>query len=256
MSWPPGTKLGWAMPLSWPYINSTTHMSLFTINRPDFIYLEADRGGDITEKREKQVQIGMEMGCTHIILLDADMVYPPQFLEDLFLLLEDGADLAGIVCYRGYPPYNPLIWHPTEERHLRPFEDYQFGDIVDAGATGAACLLVKREVFEKVERPWFRFQMEEKEQGGKVIIMRRGEDTYFTRKATKAGFKLRISTKYDIGHLREMAVDRHFWITFAILNEMGSWENAFKLFQKLKDKKWFEREIVQPKNKKEVESNA
>jgi GT2 family glycosyltransferase len=214
------------------------------VDRPDFILLDACRGGDIAEKREYQIQEGMKLGCTHFILLDADMIYPPSTIVDLFQLLQvHGADMAGGLCYRGYEPYDPLIWSPTNEKLLKPFDDYNFGDIVDAGATGAACLLIKREVFEKLERPWFRIQTEEKTVDGKIVVIRRGEDTFFTRNATKAGFKLLINTAYDIGHLREFAVDRHFWITFGILNKMGSWDNAFKLFRKLGDKEWWEREF-------------
>jgi hypothetical protein len=94
-----------------------------------------------------------------------------------------------------------------------------------------------------VERPWFRIQSEEKTVDGKIIVIRRGEDTYFTRRATTAGFKLLINTAYDIGHMREFAVDRHFWITFGILNKLGSWSNVFKLFRKLKDKEWMKKEL-------------
>jgi len=242
--WPDDVKLGWAQPLSWPYINSTTHISLLAMDRPTFTLLEGSRGGDIAEKRENQVAEGLRLGCTHILLLDADMVYPQETLVDLFAILRDhDADMAGGLCYRGYEPYDPLIWGMVGEDLLKPFEDYKFGDIVRAAATGAACLLIKREVFEKVERPWFRIQSEEKTVDGKIIVIRRGEDTYFTRRATTAGFKLLINTAYDIGHMREFAVDRHFWITFGILNKLGSWSNAFKLFRKLGDKSWRDREL-------------
>jgi GT2 family glycosyltransferase len=241
--WPEGTKLGWAMPLTWPYINAYTHISTLSMHKPDFVYLESSRGGDIAEKREAQVELGLSMDCTHILLLDGDMVFPENTIPDLFNVLEDGADMAGGLCYRGYPPYNPLIWHPTEERQLVPFVDYKFGDVVDAGATGAACLLIKREVFEKLERPWFRIQNEVQENDGVVITVRRGEDTYFCRKATKAGFKLRIMTEYDIGHIRELSVDRHFWLNFQILNRLGSWEKIIQLQQKLQSKEWIEKEF-------------
>ena len=244
MTWPEGTRLGWAMPLSWPYINSTTHVSTLAMDRPNFILLEALRGGDIAEKRESQVAEGLRLNCTHILLMDADMVYPPETITDLFDVLQDhDADMAGGLCYRGYEPYDPLIWGLEKDALLKPFEDYKFGDIVRAAATGAACLLIKREVFEKVERPWFRIQEEEKTVDGKTTVIRRGEDTYFTRRATAAGFKLLINTAYDIGHMREFAVDRHFWITFGILNKLGSWDNAFKLFRKLQDKDWRDKEL-------------
>jgi len=242
--WPDDVRLGIACPLSWPYVNSHTHISMLAMDRPDFVLLEASRGGDIAEKRESQAAEGLRLGCTHILLMDADMVYPQSTINDLFQVLRDhSADMVGGLCYRGYEPYDPLIWGLEKEDLLKPFEDYKFGDIVNAGATGAACLLIKREVFEKLERPWFRIQTEEKTADGKIVVIRRGEDTYFTRNATAAGFKLLVNTAYDIGHLREFAIDRHFWITFGILNAMGSWKAAFNLFKRLKDKEWVEREL-------------
>ncbi len=243
--WPENLKLGWALPLDWPFISSSTHMSLMSMQRPDFIYLDTARGGDIAEKRDRQVQEAMRIGCTHILFLDGDMVYPQRTLVDLFDLLNRGADLASIICYRGYPPYDPILWRADgdSEKKLFPFRDYKFGDVVEAGATGLACVLVKREVFEKLEPPWFRIQREEVNREGKVLIIQRGEDTYFTRRATKAGFRFLVNTSYDIGHLREFMVDREFWLTYSIVNKLGSWENVAKLMIKLQNKEWMEREF-------------
>jgi len=245
--WPKDIKLGFCMPLTWPHINKQTHVSLFTMDRPNMIYLNDEAGGGLEEKREAQVTEGLNQGCTHFFLVDGDMVVPPQILVDLFYTLEMGADLAGGLCYRGDPPYEPLIWHPTEERLLKPFIDYQLGDVVDAGATGAACLLIKKEVFEQLEKPWFRFvttKNVERENGSTTTItIRQGEDTYFTRRATKAGCKLKIITAYDIGHMREFCIDRHFYLTFGLLNKLGDWGTVIKLFGKLSDKEWVKREL-------------
>jgi hypothetical protein len=247
-----GIKLGWCMPLTWPYVNVQTHITAMAMIRPDFIYLETPQSGDIAEKRENQVATALDQGCTHIVFLDGDMTYHPMILVDMFQEMENGVDMVGGLCYRGAPPYDPLVWHPTEERLLRPFVDYQFGDVVNAGQTGCACLLVKRGVFEALERPWFRLQVETghvytKMKNGprkrKVVQIKRGEDTYFTQKATKTGFKLHILTKYDIGHMREFQVDRQFWFTFGILNNLGGWKGVEKLFRKTQDVEWVKREL-------------
>lgn len=239
-----GIKLGFAMPLSWPYISANTHKSLMAMDRPNIVYLDSGRSGDIAEKRTVQVQEARKVGCTHIVFLDADMIYPPPTLKDLFDTLNNSdADMVGGLCYKGYEPYSPLIWHPTEDRLLVPFVDYNFGDIVDAGATGAACLLIKIGVFDKVEEPWFQFQREERTANGKIFNIRRGEDIYFSRKATRKGLKLKINTAYDIGHIRETVVDRHFWMFYSIMSELGDWSTIMKLYKRLKDKEWVDQEI-------------
>lgn len=246
--WPQGIKLGWALPLSWPYINSCTHLSLMAMERPDFIYLEAPRGGDLAVKREAQIEQGLALGCTHFFILDADMVYPQKILKDLFNLLEKGADLASGLCWRGYPPWEPVVWDKKEQRTLLPFKDFKLGEVIEAGATGAACLLVKSEVFKKVDQPWFKFEKKETEkEDGTIEVHTKGEDNYFTRKATEAGFKLQIFTKYDVGHMREFEIDRNFWLMMTVIGrvvgETKDWANVVALLKKLQDKEWFEREV-------------
>ncbi len=184
--WPKDCKLGWAIPHTMSMISTVTHYSLMALIRPPGVeILTARRGAGIDEIRERQTEEALKLGCTHIWYADGDMAYPPDTLVHLFSLLERGASLAGGLCYRGYPPFEPVAWHPTEKRMLLPMKDFKFGDVVQARATGCACLLVEAEVFEKIKRPWF------------LITRRRtkvtaGEDFYFTSRATEAGFKLHV----------------------------------------------------------------
>jgi len=203
---------------------------MFAMDRPDIIILDTPRGGDIAEKRDAQTVGALKSGCTHIAYLDADMVYPKTALMDMLQLIESGeADMSAVVCYRGAPPHDPLIWGGDEDRLLRPFQDYNFGDIVDATAVGCACLLVKREVVEELPRPWFQLYIVN--EGEKVI--RRGEDTYFTRKCTSAGFRLKVITEYDIGHIREIVIDRNIWMLQMLFQKLGSMEKVVELVNSL-----------------------
>jgi len=247
--WPEGLKLGIGVPTSWPYMNTNTSVSLLTLEKPDFVYLDSPvQGGDIAEKREYQSAYAVEKGLTDVLFLDYDMVFPPNVLVDMFEVRKKyGADIVGGLCYRGYPPYEPLAFS-KDGRPLLPFRDFKFGDVLDVGSTGAACLLVKTDVFVALERPWFRFETLEREtidsEGKKTVrVQKRGEDTYFTRRAFEAGFKIAIMTNYDIGHLREFSVDRHFWIYFGILNKVGSWKRIINLYRKCLDIEWVKREL-------------
>jgi len=255
-------KLGLAMPLDWEHVNRYTHISMLCLERPDFVYLDAPRGGDIAEKREGQIEKGMELECTHFAMLDGDMVYPEDTLKKLMDLIVTPhqtnkgemiiGDMAGGLVYRGYPPYEPVVWERSSNgkgKIMWPFQDFKFGEILDAGATGCACLLVKRQVFEEMERPWFRIQKEEKTVDGKVITIRRGEDTYFTENAVKKGFRLLIDTTEDVGHMRLFQIDRHFWVLFTILAAMPDMEHLIVLLKKVMDKKWIKRHLNPNKTK-------
>jgi len=232
-TFPKDMHLGIAMPLSWSYIHSDTYLSLMSMYRPqNLTILQSPRGGDIAEKREMQSAAAVGMGMTHVVYLDGDMVFPQRCLLDMTEVLETkGADLAGVLCFRGYPPYDPLIWHKEEDRLMKPFKEYKFGDLVEAGATGAACLMVKIEVLKSLPRPWF--QVLEKKEGETTI--KRGEDVYFTRKATDSGFKLKIITEYDVGHLRNIRIDRDFWASYLLIARVvkkDGWKGVFELIKK------------------------
>jgi len=226
-SWPEGTIIGIAQPLTWPYIHSYTYLSILAMDKPDIIVLDTPRSGGLAEKREAQTKAALQLGCSHIAYLDGDMIFPKTSLFDMMKVLQDGADLASIVCYRGAPPWDPLIWGGPNDELLKPFEDYKFGDLVDATAVGCGCLLAKREVFDVVPSPWF--QVCEVREGKKVI--RRGEDTYFTRKCTNAGLSLKVITAYDIGHLRDISIDRDVFLMGQVLKKFGSLEAVIRFLK-------------------------
>ncbi len=240
---PKDCKLAWAIPHTMSMISTATHYSLFGIIRPPNVeYLAAQRGAGIDECRERQAEEAIRLGCTHIWFADGDMVFPPLTLVALFALLEHGADLAGGLCYRGYPPFEPIAWHPSEKRMLLPLKDFAFGDVVEARATGCACLLVKAEVFEKLNKPWFLIR---RKKNGHVIA---GEDFYFTERATSAGFKLSIWTEKDIDHTREFPVNREIFFMSnlfgKILGKERNWDRVTALWKKLnEDPKWLDQAL-------------
>lgn len=86
--------------------------------------------------------------------LDADMQFEPSLIEHMLstaFQTSPWADIVGGYCnLRGFP-YLPTIdrgsgqWEPHDAK-VGPLEVIR---------TGAACLLVKRHVFEKMAYPWF-----------------------------------------------------------------------------------------------------
>jgi hypothetical protein len=236
---PDGVKLAIAMPHTMPLISTVTHHSLFCVARPDrTAYLTAHPGGDLANRREYQIEEALKLGCSHIWLIDGDMDFPNDILIRLFKLLQQGADLAGGLCYRGYPPHEPIAKHPTKRGNMRPLIDFQFGDIIEPKGTGTACLLVKREVFEKVPRPWFSIIRDTKD----PLKITASLDFYFTSRATELGFKLWIDTYKDVGHLKEIGINRDFYFLNEIFEKLAGPEQKtnriYKLVRKLSEPYW------------------
>ena len=64
----------------------------------------------------------------------------------------------------------------------------------EVDAVGTGCLMVKREVFEKMDKPYFRFQYDENG------FLSNGEDFHFCEKAKQLGYKIYFNGSYPAQH--------------------------------------------------------
>ena len=70
--------------------------------------------------------------------------------------------------------------------------------LMDVTAIGGSTLLVKREVFEKIKRPWFKIVYKAIDDEGRCYDY--GEDEYFSREVIKAGYNLTIDPSIICKH--------------------------------------------------------
>jgi len=77
------------------------------------------------------------------------------------------------------------------------YEKTQEKEVVNVDGVGTGCLLIKREVLENIEPPWFSFVYNE--HGGLEL----GEDFYFSKKVQQNGFDMYIDTKQLCSHFRK-----------------------------------------------------
>jgi hypothetical protein len=139
------------------------------------------------------------LNWTHALLLDDDVVLPEDGLRELIKLNTD-------IAIMDYPMHGKL-------------EGKAVGTIVhDADKSvafaGLGAVLVKREVFEKINTPWFiltQYRINRSNDGrvgfyasqpdtGQTTLSA-GEDTYFYLQAKKHGFKIK-ETKKTATHCR------------------------------------------------------
>ena len=66
--------------------------------------------------------------------------------------------------------------------------------LVKVDAVGFGFTLMHRKVLEGIEPPYFRF------------VGNEGEDSYFSEKASRAGFEFFVDTRVTIGHLGQPTV--------------------------------------------------
>lgn len=169
--------------------------------------------GSLVESRNLSVRLFLEHGDEWLLTVDSDM----GFESDTVLRLVEAADpverpIVGGLCWsQGSQQYDGMGGYHFETRPTilmlnGPDSDRVFGypgshpdnELVECDATGAACLLVHRSVFEKIEAEygdawWDRIELND---------TLAGEDVSFCLRAKSIGFPTYVHTGIRTNHLK------------------------------------------------------
>jgi hypothetical protein len=139
----------------------------------------------------------LNAGATHLFWLDSDHVFEnPQNPNEALRLLYmcDAPIAAGLYRSKQKAGFNYAAWVKTDKGYT-PIQSWT-GNWVRVDVTGLGCCLVKREVFEKVPKPWFHWEEEDAV----------SEDFFFFEKARAAGYEARIFSEVRLSHLGDLKV--------------------------------------------------
>ncbi|HSA59223.1 MAG TPA: hypothetical protein VLJ37_06010, partial [bacterium] len=134
---------------------------------------------------------------THIFFLDADIVPAP---DTLMRLLRHRMPIVSGMYRRRLPPYEPMALSAKGGRRGRTLHPITAKGprLRRVDVVGAGCLLIHRDVFEKVRPPWFTSEWR---RDGHL-----SEDFSFCEKAQKAGYRVMVDTTVNPLHLEPMGV--------------------------------------------------
>jgi len=188
------------IPLSFPWVPSSFFHSFVQMDRPEFTFLHAENG-PIHALRNNLVIYALNIGATHLIMMDVDQVYHPQTITRL---LSRRLPIVGALVHRRYPPFDSLMLKSVEIDEFRngyeSIDDWKDGELVEVDATGAGCIMYEMSVFRKMPRPWFKSQTNP---DGSVL----GEDVGFCQELKKAGYRIFVDTSVPAGHLTNLIVN-------------------------------------------------
>lgn len=134
--------------------------------------------------------------ATHVWMIDDDTIPPKDALSRML-----GADkdiISGVTPILRQNSLHSNVWENDTPLSMEEIEKKE--GLFTARGVGASCILIKREVFEKMDKPYFA-EMWEKGTGRFMT-----EDTFFCAEATELGFDVSIDPTIICNHGRSVVI--------------------------------------------------
>ena len=148
----------------------------------------------VDNARNEIVENFLKSDCTHLFFIDSDTI--PQLDALTRLLKHDQMIMSGMTPIVELDEETQNYWRKwncvgMDEKHLKPNTGVQ-----QVKGAGGSCIMIKREVFEKMPPPYFRFIYQD--DNGKECFV--SEDIYFVVKALGLGIKTYADTTILANH--------------------------------------------------------
>ncbi len=161
-----------------PYIYNAHHQWLvgqaLARKIAGYLCLEGAKYGtskSIVQQRNDLVKRGLQTNATHFVFVDWDVIPPVDAIQ---ILHRHDKDIVGGVYYSKDEFDKPMILKKKDKYEFYQGKGLEKVDVLSAGLT-----LVKREVYEKIEFPWYCHD-----------TFKQTEDIYFCEKAKEAGYEV------------------------------------------------------------------
>ena len=184
-----------AIPLASPFIYWRTVAAILEMEKPAVCDLMVFQGALVDRARNRLVEQMLDhpIAPTHLFFLDSDIIPAPDTLKKL---LRANRPIVSGLYRKRLPPYEPMALlrrgrtlYPIPVKGLR----LRRVDVV-----GGGCLLIQRQVFEKIPPPWFTGEW----RGDQHL----SEDFSFCEKAKGKGFEVWADTSVCPLHVEPMGV--------------------------------------------------
>lgn len=133
---------------------------------------------------------------THILWLDDDHVFNPDML--VYLARHGDKDMVSALYYGRAGRHLPVAYVKDETddkyKHFPLIEVPE--KLCEVDAVGFGALLMRRDLLDRLEDPWFAFNSA-------------GEDIYFCVHAKEQGAKVFLDGSYMLGHIGDPAIVTH-----------------------------------------------
>jgi hypothetical protein len=168
--------------------------SLIVLERPKGTRLAFVHGTYIQASRNDLVGQMLASDAQWLFMVDDDHVFDRRLLINL---LDRHVPIVGAAAVSRKPPYYVCAYaHGTN--HAMGILDFT-PEMQEVEAVGTGAILIRREVFEALESPWFEVGFDA---NGRNI----SEDIIFCQRAREAGYDIWLDATQMIGHLTGVAI--------------------------------------------------
>lgn len=158
--------------------------------------------GRIDLVRNLMVQRFLSSDFTHLLMLDVDHEHPVDIIQRFakWAVLRPDAQVISGLNFRRKAPYDPVAgwFNGDKKRHI--MYEWEHG-LVPVDEVGGASLFVHRDVFLKIDPPWF-FNIYDKVWENDWP----GEDIGFCRKCRELDIPIHVDTDISSPHCTEELV--------------------------------------------------
>ncbi len=148
---------------------------------------------------------------THILMLDADQVHPPDIVQRLGRWVKEDRSrwIVGGLNHRRTEPYEPNAYLFNEQMRPYTVPDWEPG-LTKVDLLGTGCILIAREVFERMPPTWFGYSYEQAN-----LNAYPSDDTCFGLRCRAHGIVQWCDTTTESPHKGEVWIDKDYmqrWI--------------------------------------------
>jgi len=150
------------------------------------------QGAYIQHNRSILAKLAREQGCTHLMYMDHDVVFPGDTIDKL--LAHEKPVVGATYNMRGVEPPSTCVVLLDEHGDKTPWEHLPKEPFRCEALPGGA-MLVRMDVFDKIDRPWFAIQEDET---GELSM---SEDVWFCNRVRAAGMEIWCDPTIPTGHI-------------------------------------------------------
>lgn len=176
------------------FVKSLTGLILRLKDEGEDFDLLIESGTLVHMARDKIACRAINEGYTHVLWLDADMVFTPDLLEDLRF---SGKDFVTGICHSRRPPFGGCLFENLDLKHLKRLNGPYPASPFRVAGCGFACVLIRTEILKAVQEHYRTCF---------TPMVGYGEDTAFCLRAGELGYEIWAEPTVRPGHIGHIAI--------------------------------------------------